>query len=602
MSSKPKIKTSGKIFLIILAVGAVFAAKEFLLPLLPQKAKESTEIGKIKLPPSEASLGGTATMIPFPKTAVVTNNGGAQIQWKVMAWNAQFALMYANGGASTIKGSLMDQAKVQIDLMRQDDCNKSCGDIVAFAKNYKANPSTPGVFVTFMGDGMPAFFAGMYKELESFGPDFEPVMFYPMGKSFGEDKVMGPPDWKVNAHNAKGKTVACVLRDGDMNILLKWAGDNSSPSNPLRVNPDETTYDPEAINLISANDFLDAPNKYVTGYTEKRKLIVNGKKVSQDTTVGVDAFATWTPGDVNAAESKGGVVVIASTKEYSTQMPAVTLTIRKYLRDHGDDVLNIIAALGSAGDQVRSFNEAKEIAAKVSAQVYAEKDAKYWLKYYNGCEAADKQGLKVSLGGSMAFNLRDAANMFGLGDDHIDRYKIDYVTFGDIIKKMYPELMPVTKTMPNGYPDYVKVVDKSYLSSVMSSHPELMEGQALKVQYAAAITDKVSSKSYQIQFKSGSYEISPKSISQLNEIFSSAVVAEGLKIGVYGHTDNVGNPESNKTLSRERAKAVQDYLMGKGISKDQIESDGFGSEQPIADNATDAGRAKNRRVEIVLGR
>jgi OmpA-OmpF porin, OOP family len=610
MSSKPKIKTSGKIFLIILAVGAVFAAKEFLLPLLPQKAKASTEIGKIKLPPPEASLAGTATMLPFPKTAVPANNGGAQIEWKIMAWNAQFALMYANGGASTIKGSLMDQAKVQIDLIRQDDCNKSCGDLVKFAKDYKTNPSTPGVFVTFMGDGMPAFFAGLDKELAPLGPDFQTIVFHSMGKSLGEDKVEGPADWKIDAHNAKGKTVACVLRDGDMNILLKWAGDNSSPSNPLLVNPDETTYDPQAINLISANDFLDAPNKYITGYTEKRKLIVNGKKVNQDTTVGVDAFATWTPGDVNVEEAiaKGqckSVVVIASTKEYSTQMPAVTLTIKKYLRDHGDDVLNIVAALGQAGDQVRSFNEAKEIAAKVSAQVYNDgpgKDYRYWLKYYNGLDTTDKYGQRVHLGGSMAFNLRDAANMFGLGDDHIDRYKIDYETFGNLIKRMYPEILPVTKTLPNGYPDYAKVVDKTFLSSVMSTHPELMEGQALKVQYATTISEKVSSKSYQIQFKSGSFEISPKSISQLNEIFSSAVVAEGLKIGVYGHTDNVGKPESNKTLSRERAKAVQDYLMTKGITADQIESDGYGDEQPIADNATDAGRAKNRRVEIVLGR
>src|ERR1039458_7564233 len=126
---------------------------------------------------------------------------------------------------------------------------------------------------------------------------------------------MAPASWKQSPQNAIGGTVACVLRDGDMNILLKWAGDNG-----IKVNPDETTYDKAAINLISANDFLDAPNKYITGYKEKRKIVVNGKKLAQDTTVGVDAVATWTPGDVNVAQKKGGLVTIASTREYASQM------------------------------------------------------------------------------------------------------------------------------------------------------------------------------------------------------------------------------------------------------------------------------------------
>ena len=110
---------------------------------------------------------------------------------------------------------------------------------------------------------------------------------------------MAPLHWKQDPKNAIGKCVAGVLRDGDINILLKWAGDNG-----LKVNPDETTYDANAINIIAANDFLDAPNKYITGYTENRKIVVNGKTTGRDTTVGVDGVATWTPGDVNVAQKK----------------------------------------------------------------------------------------------------------------------------------------------------------------------------------------------------------------------------------------------------------------------------------------------------------
>ncbi|MBT1687251.1 OmpA family protein [Dawidia soli] len=584
-----KVKTSGKIVMILLVLGAIFAAKVYWWDKRPQEAKQSQEIGKVALPDApEASLAGSATMMPLPSEEQSVN-GGTKIVWKIMAWNSQFPLMYANGGAQTTKGSLLDKAKLQVDVQRQDDCFKSLADIVKFAQDYKNNPETPGVFASFMGDGMPAFFASLAKELEPLGPEYQPIAFYAMGKSYGEDQLMGPVDWKKDPKSALGKTVSCVLRDGDMNILLKWAGDNN-----LRVNPDETTYDKDAINIIAANDFLDACNKYITGYQEKRKLIKDGKKVSEEITVGVDAVSTWTPGDVNIAKQKGGLVTIASTKQYSSQMPNITITIKKFAYDHRTDIENLIMSLSQAGDQVRSFTDAKAFAAKISAKVYNEQDAAYWLKYYNGVTEKDVQGLNVALGGSMAFNLQDAANMFGLGKDGIDRYKIVYTTFGDILSKMYPEYMAT-------YPPYAQVVDKSFLMSVIANHSELMEGKALAVTYSNEITSEVSSKSYQIQFETGSAVIKPASYRLLDEILESSVVAEGLKVGVYGHTDNVGDPQSNQRLSEDRANSVKSYLISKGLATERIESKGMGQNTPIAPNTTPAGRAQNRRVQIVLG-
>ena len=584
-----KLKTSGKVLIILLILAGIFAAKLFWWDKRPKDAKQSTEIGKILLPDApEASLKGNATLLPLPGKDVSVN-GGTRIDWKIMAWNAQFALLYANGGGQTTKNSLIDKAKLQVNIVRQDDCNKSCADIVKFAKDYKSNSETPGVFITLMGDGMPAFFAALYKELEPLGPDFQPIAIHAMGKSYGEDKVMGPVEWTKNPQSAKGRAVACVLRDGDMNILLKWAGDNG-----IKVNPDETTYDHDAINLISANDFLDAPAKYITGYTEKRKIVVNGKKIDKDTTIGVDGIATWTPGDVNVAQQKGGLVTIASTRQYASQMPAVTITIKKFAYDHRTDIENLIMALAQAGDQIRSYNEAKRFAGEVSAKVYNEQNPDYWLKYYNGVTEKDVQGNELALGGSMAFNLQDAANMFGLGKDGIDRYKVVYTTFGDILSKMYPELLA-------NYPPYSKVVDKSFLQTVISNHPELLEGQALQEQYAETINTTVSSKSYQIQFETGSSVIKPESYNMLDEILKSAVVAEGLKLGVYGHTDNAGTDAYNERLSEERASSVKNYLLSKGLKENRIETKGFGSTKPIADNSTAAGKAKNRRVQIVLG-
>jgi outer membrane protein OmpA-like peptidoglycan-associated protein len=450
-----------------------------------------------------------------------------------------------------------------------------------------------------MGDGMPAFNAGFYAELskiatKTYNP--YPITFYAVGKSYGEDKFMGPAAWKVTPRAAIGGTVCCVPRDGDMNIPLQWCGGND-----IKVNPDIATYDPDALNIISASDFLDAGSKYISGYTESRHLILNGKTTGRDTVIGIDAVATWTPADVNVATQKGGLIVIASTKQYSTQMPAVLFTTRQYTIDHRADISKLIAALGAAGDQVRSFPEAKAFAAKVSAQVYNDKDGAYWLKYYNGVVQEDLKRIPVELGGSMAFNLADAANTFGLGPDRVDRYKAVYTTLGDIIKKMYPTIMPT-------YPEYDKVVDKTFLAEVLQSNPLgnlPVAGSALQVTYADKITDQMSSKAYTgqtaIQFASGSAVIKLVSSKILNDIFNNAVLAENCKLAIYGYTDNVGNPTSNQALSEKRANAVREYLIRKGLSPQKIEASGYGEADPVADNSTPAGREQNRRVQIIFG-
>jgi outer membrane protein OmpA-like peptidoglycan-associated protein len=275
-------------------------------------------------------------------------------------------------------------------------------------------------------------------------------------------------------------------------------------------------------------------------------------------------------------------------------MPNQTIAIRKWANDHRSDVENMIIALAMAGDQVRSFNDAKSFAAEVSANVYQEKDASYWLKYYNGVTEKDIQGLKVNLGGSTVFNLSDMANTYGLGADRVDRYKAVYNTFGNLMVKMYPSLMP-------GFLAYEKAVDKSFLLSVIANHPELMEGKAIETRYAGEITAEVSSRSYSIEFEKGSAKIQTSSYRVLDEIFESAIVAEGLKLGVYGHTDNSGSENVNLPLSEQRATSVKNYLVKKGLPVVRIESKGYGSEKPVADNNTEAGRIKNRRVEIVLG-
>jgi outer membrane protein OmpA-like peptidoglycan-associated protein len=71
-----------------------------------------------------------------------------------------------------------------------------------------------------------------------------------------------------------------------------------------------------------------------------------------------------------------------------------------------------------------------------------------------------------------------------------------------------------------------------------------------------------------------------------------------VKMSIAGHTDNTGKPEKNQSLSVARAESVKKYLVSKGVNESRLTATGFGQDQPIADNTTASGKAKNRRVEF----
>jgi len=103
-----------------------------------------------------------------------------------------------------------------------------------------------------------------------------------------------------------------------------------------------------------------------------------------------------------------------------------------------------------------------------------------------------------------------------------------------------------------------------------------------------------------IEFETGKAVIKAVSFPILDEVVDLMKARGKIRIGVYGHTDNKGSNELNTRLSRERALACKNYLGSKGIALTRLESQGFGPTQPVADNNTDEGRARNRRVEFKI--
>ena len=535
--------------------------------------------------------------LPIPDFNNPTNTG-TPIVWQVMAWNSQFPLMYANGGINTSKGSLFAQAGINCNIKRQDDCGQTVKDFVANANQMKKDPNTAPLIVSFMFDGTPGYSAGLAEIMKLKGNN-RPIVFYFMGRSNGEDCFWGPGDWKDHPRKALGKTVTGVERDGDMNIVLQWCSMNNIP-----VNVDAKYLDMDALNVIGVSDYNVGKNgdgvvPKIQNHVIEKRILKRGGKTYPDTVleVGPDAWTSWTPVDKTIASTVGGFTRLASTAEFTSQMPNAAIINAAWAEAHPTQMYAIIKALATAGDQVLSFATAQEFAAKVSAKVYAEQDANYWLRYYRGVTEKDKKGIDVALGGSRAYNLADCANMFGLGKDGQDRAKITYDNFGSILNKLYPKEM-------NGYLPYEKMVDKQYVQYVLDHNDSLKQGKTENdnVTYASGdiVTDQVGAKAYNIKFSVGQSTVLPGSEADFKDIYKNAMQSEKLTVFIYGHTDATGDETKNEALSRARAEATKAYLIAKyHIPSDRIKTKGYGSSKPI--DGTTANDVANRCVEVIIG-
>lgn len=102
-----------------------------------------------------------------------------------------------------------------------------------------------------------------------------------------------------------------------------------------------------------------------------------------------------------------------------------------------------------------------------------------------------------------------------------------------------------------------------------------------------------------INFDTGKADLKQDGVATVKEIAAMMKANPTLKLGVEGHTDNVGDAASNKKLSEARARSVTSAIVAAGVDAARLSATGFGQERPVADNRTEEGRAKNRRVELV---
>jgi len=595
--------------------------------LLPSNIGKVIVPAKYDLPPVEDAQIANVKPVPYPSSTCASVRA-PQIRLENWEWNAQMGLILANGGNCTTKGSLMEKHGVNLLMTRQDDTNKMVEDLIACAKEIHDGAtqcSTGANAVIIMGDGAAQFAAQANPQLKKLGADYVLKVIGSVGYSRGEDAFMAPQNVKDNPQSfkttamtaldgavlqQKGLLVEGVLRDGDWNIALKWAGDNNIPNNP-----DEKTFDANAINWINASDYNVAAADYVAGKCEDRKEVANGHLTGNMVHVCVNGVVTWTPGDVTVATKRGGLVKVVSSREYRSQMPAVLIGPGHFLVANRPEVQNMLTAAFEGADQVKAYDAALHKAAEISSKVYNDEggaDAKgvaysggaYWYKYFHPVVENDLTSQKVSLGGSAVNNLADNKILFGMEPGTNDNFRSSYNIFRSIDLQQYPELFK--ESGPTPLPDVREVEDKSFILGVEQAVVNGEDqGAAADVQdYAKQGTGEVVSKrSYSITFATGSATPLPEGEQVLAQLKDSLAIT-GLRIKVDGYTDNTGSADTNTQLSQARAQAVRTYLQSKAgrnfPSNRFLSVEGHGPANPVGDNNTASGKAANRRVEITL--
>jgi outer membrane protein OmpA-like peptidoglycan-associated protein len=155
----------------------------------------------------------------------------------------------------------------------------------------------------------------------------------------------------------------------------------------------------------------------------------------------------------------------------------------------------------------------------------------------------------------------------------------------------------------NGKDIWVKVLPDIYAAPTQCYQLIVVEAAAMtQVVSANKLWDDLSKNGFvtlYINFDTGKSDLKEDGVKAVGEIVKVLEQNPSLAISIEGHTDNVGGAASNKQLSEDRAKSVMNAVIAGGIDASRLSAIGYGQESPIADNRTEEGRAKNRRVELV---
>lgn len=586
--------------ILVIVLGVVLTGVYFLAPGL--RVGGSKVLSGLNISKDNIDNTGQYTKLDVPSTSVSTKVSSKPLmRIAEYAWNANAGQIVANGGPRTTKGSILEGLGVNLEIVRLDGVADLRNMQIKFVEEFDKgndNPSSDksAFGVAIMGDGSPAYVTELQEALDA---KFSKGKYHAQivggyGLSFGEDKLIGPRIWKDNPKSMLGCVISSVSGDGDWVVAVNYCFANS-----LKVNTDVTTYDPQAVNFVPSkdDDYINSVKELIAsqtqGYTVPLKEVVDGKLTGKKVNRKIDGATTWTPGDKLAFDALSGFTDVISTKDFNNQMCAVLVVIKEYALKHDKEIINILKGTYIGGDQIKSSDEWLHSASNAVCKTYNFESGKYWYDLFKG-QKGTKDGLDYNIGGSKVFNYADALQYFGISDGD-NRYKSVY----NQVSKYLVELNPCgfNQNCKNGVVPYDDAVNLYFLKSIN----DIQAGKKDTVSYSETKTTALADGNWRINFSIGSSEITESSYKDIESIYNLLIQAENTKINVIGFTDNVGNPDNNLILSKSRAQSVVNYLISKGINKQRFQLiDGKGQENPVADNSTSTGKAKNRRTEIVF--
>lgn len=594
-----KLTTFSELLIVIVAIGAILGAVYYISPGI--KTAISKQLNGIELNSTDVNNVTNAEKIALPSTEISSEvSGKPLVRIAGYAWNAQSGIIVSNGGSKTTKGSLMEKNGVNLEIIRQDWLSELRNMQMKFIEEFDKGEAFPSsdksVFaVMIMGDGAPFYISSVQKSLdEKYGKDkYHLQVMGVVGMSYGEDKLIGPPNWKSDPKSMKGSVISAVLGDGDWVTTVNYCF-----ANGLKVNPDPTTYDADAVNIYPSenDDYIKSAEELIksqtTGWTVTLKEVENGKLTGKSVNRKIDGCATWTPGDKTVFDKLTGFVDIVSTKEFNNQMPTALIGVKEWAVKNPDIVSNILKSALTASNQIKNYEDWKVRASQAITDTYKMETPDYWYKMFKG-QQATKGGLTYNMGGSKVFNYADAMQYFGMSDG-VNRYKSVYNQVSGYL----------TELNPFGFNENVGAVvpyDQAVNLFFLKNINDIESTSADKADYSTQATEVMASGEWKINFSSGSASVQKSSNKDLEKIYNLLIQAENSKLTIVGHTDNVGNSESNLALSKSRAQAVVDYLKQKGIPENRFQLiDGKGQSEPVADNNSESGKSKNRRVVITF--
>jgi NitT/TauT family transport system substrate-binding protein len=297
----------------------------------------------------------------------------------------------------------------------------------------------------------------------------------------------------------------------------------------------------------------------------------------------VDAAVVWSPDDADCVEKVSGSKVLQSTKDASHIIADVFVCKKAYFEANKDNLKKLYEGWMIGAAEINTSEEAKTKAAKILME---------------GLSMPEDFCLQAIDNVRLCTN-GDNLNFYGLNTSY------DGVTGEDIYNKMD------VKYQAAGYIDGTitswRLIANSSLvtSSTLSGTEHEAEGSKEFTAVTETETDNlevVSTKQVTIQFASGvsTLDDNMKYIIDI-EFLDIAKSFANSRIKIEGNTDNTGNVQANIELSKKRAQAVADYLINEhGFDKNRFVVVGNGPNNPVADNTTDDGKAKNRRTDFQL--